>query len=139
MPGSLSVCGWSPAPQQPHKHDTWVLVQLSPMPGFRSWLEVACHQAVASGRPLLRTDEHAPVEAAYHAMLARHSQQIQGNSAEEVPEAQLMQLVEHTLSNLKCRFQVTCCCGHLSKDHLFAWKRQQHQTRTHALIHEATQ
>ena len=106
---------WSPGPQHPHNHDTWVLVQLSPMPGFRSWLEVACHQAVASGQPLLRTHEHKPVKAAYHAMLAVRGQQVQGDNAEQVPEAQLMQLVERMLSRVKCRFQVVCRCAHLSK------------------------
>ena len=85
------------------------------MPGFRSWLEVACHQAVASGRPLLRKDEHEPVEAAYQEMLAMRGQQLQGDNAEQVPEEQLMQLAEHVLSNPKYRFQVTYCCSQLSK------------------------
>ena len=88
-------------------------MQLSPMPGFRSWLEVACDQAVASGRPLLKTYEHEPVEAAYHAMLAIRGQQMQGDNADQVPEAQLMQLVEHMLSNIKHRSKVICCCAHL--------------------------
>ncbi len=73
-------------------------------PGF----SCSCRPCLASGRPrpLLRTDEHEPFEAACHAMLAKHGQQIQGDNAEQVPEAQLGQLAEHILSNTK----YTCSC-----------------------------